>query len=765
MALAASSPSVVLTGNPGSDEVGIDLGCTYEARPPHANPADPEHTRLLDRDKPAADWNTTTGLNYADQDIVFDLKTGCRIDAVAVLFDRPQKPAYVEVFVSDSPDAAWTAVGRMVKDEQPGTWWRLDLADVTTRYVKLFHKLDSWGWYLREARIYGSVQAAEAQAAKVLDGKLVLAEGGVPRATIVLAAAASRRTLDAALVVQRLAWRMTSVWLPIEVESAFDGQSAAIYVGDSSAVRTRGVAVRQDASEGDHYVIRRGDEWLALVGNDAPQYGGHYLRGSVYAAYHLFEALGCGWYGPEPLWQVIPRVRALAVPPLDVDERPAFLWRHMWMHRMISPELRDAWREGGVVRAGGHAYYRLVPPAKYKSEHPDWFGEGQPDITHPEVIRVVATSLRKTISAVPPPTVVPFSFSANDTGGFVDNARTRAIGNISAQQLYFANGVAKELNRTHPGRFRLYCLAYWFSHPAPQPMLKAEPGVHITIVNEGNHTKPLDLPEPPEIVQSTGRNNTRELQAIDGWAKTGALDGIYEWYIPAIGNPVWADMPWHPGEVSLRNLRFWKRKGIRFVFYESQREKNGGFPLRWPVYYQCYRGMWDPDLTAKEIMAEACDRLYGPAADAMMQYYGGFETAMLETDEHVGNWHLPRPDKVYTAAVAAAADRWLAAAEQAAVEETVRQRVAVEKSLWGNAKTVLAELRAAEQGRTFNVILDGKEMACATPKVNRVLLLNLFGLADDTAIEVVEADGQNRRLLASDTIDLTAGVVFRTAAP
>jgi hypothetical protein len=76
---------------------------------------------------------------------------------------------------------------------------------------------------------------------------------------------------------------MTDVWIPIELEWTYTGESAAIYVGDSAAVRRHGIDVKQNASEGDHYVIRSGSDYLALVGNDAAEFGGRFLRGSVYA--------------------------------------------------------------------------------------------------------------------------------------------------------------------------------------------------------------------------------------------------------------------------------------------------------------------------------------------------------------------------------------------------------------------------------------------------------------------------------------------------
>lgn len=751
-----------MTNNPGENEVGLNTGCTYKATPPFSNPKDSKHARLLDGDKPY-NWNTTTGINSKDQDVIFDLKSRCRIDMVTMFFDRPQKPAHIEVYVSDASKGPWKLAGKMFKLKQTDKWWKIKLNNVSGRYVKLFHKLDKWGWYLREVKLYGNVLISNPQKTETINGKLVLIKNGNSFATIVVSDKVSSRILDAACAFQSIAKRMTDVWIPIVLESKYDGNSTPIYIGDSAAVRKRGINVKQNASDGDHYIIRRGKDYLALVGNDAPEYNGRFLRSSVYAVYHMFEKLGCGWFGPDSLWQVIPETRTLSVPSLNINERPAFLYRLVWMQQMKSKELRDAWREGGILMGHGHAYNRLVSPKKYKKKHPDWFGKGQPDITNPEVINIVITKLRKEIDKIPAPIVVPFSFSSNDSGGYVTNERTKKIGNISTQQLYFANQVAKGLNKTHRGRFRLYCLSYWHSHNPPNPMLKAEPGVNVVIVNEGNHTKPLDMPESIKIAQSASRSNTREINAIAGWRKTGALRGIYEWYIPVISNKVWVDIPWHPGEVSLRNLRYWYSKGIRFVSYEAQREKNGGFPLRWPVYYQCYRGMWNPKLTAKEIMTEACGKLFGPAAKSMMNYYAVLEEAMLKTGEHVGNWHLPSPEKVYTPVVERQADKWIKRAEKEAAScdnKKIKKRIAQEMMLWNTAKSIFPKLRM-EKKRTYKVVLDGKTMNYKQSTITRNTIISLYGLSDKVKIDIIEFDGQNRRLGDKEKVSLTQGVVFK----
>ena len=92
-------------------------------------------------------------------------------------------------------------------------------------------------------------------------------------------------------------------------------------------------------------------------------------------------------------------------------------------------------------------------------------------------------------------------------------------------------------------------------HEPPNPMIKAHPSVKVMMVNEGNHSKPLDQPEDPQVARRTGRNNTREVTDMAGWKETGALAGVYEWWIPNIvgkgKNRPWRVAPWYLGNWKL----------------------------------------------------------------------------------------------------------------------------------------------------------------------------------------------------------------------
>ena len=422
-----------------------------------------------------------------------------------------------------------------------------------------------------------------------------------------------------------------------------------------------------------------------MIGND----GGR-LSGSAYAVYDLLQRLGCGWYGPDPVWHVIPQSPDVAVPMLNVSERPDFAVRHIWMVDRHQA-LRFAWRLGALWIPMHHNFDRLVPPAEYKEAHPEWFGPGQPCLTEPAVRRIIVEKFQAELDAGEG--VMNFSISANDNDEFCECDRCRRAGNISARVMQFANHIGRELARTHPGRFRLCFLAYWVTHTPPDPMVKADPGIVVLIVNEGNHVQPLDKPVPPEHAK-LGRNNLREQRDMTGWMKTGALQGVYEWWIPGCSDANWRSVPWYSGETALRNLRYWKAHGIRYLTYETAYENGDGFPVRWPLYYVGARGAWDTTVTTDQVMAEACGKLYGSAAQNMFNFYQLLEQTMAQCNVSGGNWHLPSPEKVYSEQVETEATAHLQRAAQATDEPKALARIAEEQKMWDEARKTLAKLRS-----------------------------------------------------------------------
>jgi hypothetical protein len=316
------------------------------------------------------------------------------------------------------------------------------------------------------------------------------------------------------------------------------------------------------------------------------------------------------------------------------------------------------------------------------------------------VLAIVVKDMRNELDRNPG--VQSFSLSANDNKVFCECDRCKAIGNISARLLNFVNSVARELAKSHPHRYLLTFYGYWLAHEPPKPMLKAERGVCVMQVNEGDHMRPWDQPVPAKY-QSLERNdnNFREVTEFDGWRQTGAIMAIYEWWIPGANRKEWRSIPWYSGETALRNLRYWKQHDVQFISYQSGSENGNGFPIRWPLYYVGARGLWNPKLTAKQIMTEACEKLYGPAAQPMRRFYEIIEKSMADAPPTLRGfaWKLPGAEDMILPPVEAAATATLDEAAACPASAEVQARIGQERSMWEKAQATLAKMRAERKSK------------------------------------------------------------------
>ncbi|HSW44356.1 MAG TPA: hypothetical protein VLM89_02170, partial [Phycisphaerae bacterium] len=122
-------------------------------------------------------------------------------------------------------------------------------------------------------------------------------------------------------------------------------------------------------------------------------------------------------------------------------------------------------------------------------------------------------------------------------------------------------------------------------------------------------------------------------------------------------------------------------------------EAGNGFPLRWPLYYAGARGMWNPNVDARRVMAEACVKLFGPAGEAMQRYYGVFEQAMDACQIPAKSWRLPNPAKMYSPATESAAAALLDEADTLAADPAAKTRIAQEREVFERFRALLKELR------------------------------------------------------------------------
>ena len=741
----ASSPGepfpAVLTDNAVGDEAAIETGVTYTAEPAYSNPADSTGRRLFDRDQPwGPDWNATVGLNGRDQTVIFDFKAACRFSRFSFRMGRPQKPAHVDISVAGQPAGPWTEVGRLTPQEK-ADWVHLSPdRPASGRYVKAFFKLKTWGWYISEAKFWGvpANQPGPDVTMPLLSegGQLVLVKDGRPAASIVLPADAPGPIVKHARFLQSTLRRMTGATLPLRDDSR---------EWDGAIIDLTGT----DTGE-QEYGIRVDERQVTITGD------------AGYAVYDLLQRLGCGWFGPDPLYHVIPETNTLAVAPQERSESPAFAYRSVWN---AFPETRAAWRLGGVPVHSSHNYSYIIPPEEYFEDHPEYFplinGERQKDgqicLSNPEVRRITIEKARAWFDN--DPGHLTYSLSANDTGDFCECDPCRALGpNPGSQTLGYANAVARELAQTHPGKMVCF-LAYWYTFAAPPAGSKAEPNVMVMVVHQGDHAHALEDPG--------SKTNEGWRETFEGWAATGAKMAIYEWYIPGTSHEHWRRLPWVSIDTAYRNLRYWHRHGVRWITYESQAsyEDGNGYPRRWPLYYLAARGLWDPNADPRHVLREACDKLYGPAGEAMFNYFHVLDEAVAQTQVEGSTWNLPPARLIFRDEVIEAAGAALDEALQAAKgHRDATRRVAGEVALWHESLETLSSLPPSDRNkvdaRDYNGGVWYTDQAEATGRDLR----DLVGIGAGEGTHVITPDGKQRLLADDETYPLVGGVGIATSA-
>jgi hypothetical protein len=576
---------------------------------------------------------------------------------------------------------------------------------------------------------------------------LAIVKDGKPAASIIVSGDAPSKILKSARFLQETVRKMSGATLPLRDDSK-DWSGGQILLGPS---KLGDIQVAQGLDKPERYRLVVAGRKIHALGNDAGLYQGSHL-----ATHDLLSALGCGWFGPDELYHVVPAAGTLELGALAKDEQPDFAFRQMWN---VFPEAAGAWRTGGRHVSCGHAYYSLFPEEEYFEKFPDYFAlvggkrtvhGAQLCFSNPDVQRLTVEKARAQFDKHPD--WLTFSLSANDCGGFCECEDCATLGeNPGAMSLAFANAVAKELAKTHPDK--LVCiLAYWYTL-SPPANLKAEPNVMVMVVNQACHAHALDDPTCP--------HNKGWSENFEKWCATGAKMAIYEWYIPGFINKHWRRLPWVSTDVAFRNLRYWRSKGVRWITYESQLhyEDGTGYPRRWPLYYPATIGMWDCDADPNEILARACDLLYGPAGEAMTRYFTTLAQAMEQTKVHGTVWNLPPPRAIFRPEVTETLRATLAEALTSAKPDLdAWRRVVKEAELWSESEATLAGLPELKQhavdARTYN----GGVWFTEEDELTGALIRDLVGIGANEGLFVVDREGKRRALADGETYRAVGGI-------
>jgi len=495
---------------------------------------------------------------------------------------------------------------------------------------------------------------AAAPKAAASQGSVTLAEKGVARSVIVvpknwmeevvlpdgLPARAvgimkSRQTLfrDSVADLALYLGKMSGAKLEVVTALPANDKRLPIYIGAAAQSVFGPVGITRSGLYGFRVVVDR-KRGVGLYGESE--------AGSSYAIYELLHNMGCRWFMPTDLGEVVPNLPTLSAPVMDAKLAPATSVRHPYSggadfarRNRLGP-----WPGVGPVvwlAEGDGSMDRYFTPDDLKA-HPEWTYKHQIRITHPGVADHIAkkiiaeldkayepmkkVGLRPGYSLVPPDGQVltedPEERKHDPEPRVWEGAAGRW--SVTDRLMVMHNRIANEVRAKYPDvMFGDQAYVNKSLPPAKEPVPKDFRIVICPI--DFNRYHPMDYP-----------NHINEYwlrDLVEGWNKKGAKINAY-WYainLAEISAPCPFIAKWSADLKILldNNVEEW---GPEYM---------NGWESMMPAYYMSIRMMFHKDEKPDEILNDLWTKFYGPAAKPMAAYWMGIDKAYIDAREWSGS--------------------------------------------------------------------------------------------------------------------------------
>ncbi len=500
---------------------------------------------------------------------------------------------------------------------------------------------------------------------------------GRPAATIVVRDYPTKELLFAVQTLREYVRQITGAVLPV-VTAAEEVTGNRILLGLSDACREAGRTPPRDLAD-DGYVICATGNDLAIVGGSD--------RGTVNGVTGLLDDhLGVRWYVPnDPLGTVVPRMSTITLAGISETREPSFPMRWIgrgsdWaIYNRQSCSGRSLEASFAIEPGIYHTQASLLPHEDYYPEHPEWFalinGRRSTDrgcklcYSNEDAAAAVAENMARLLDRDPGIDLV--SFSPTDGHKWCGCRFCRALDEsgvprdqrMSRRSLVFYNRLAANLRETHPDAHMLVGAYNVYTWPPRDRSMVADPMLSVVITHYDDYC----LAHP--MADSTCPRNARFRELLRAWDRLGTRVCYYEYYWKVS----WFDAPWPIVHSIARDIPWIKRRGDLGLY--SQFRTSNAWTL-YPNYWIAARLLWDHTADVATLFDEMCRDLYGPAGDAVRQYYRVMEDAMASTDQHFAGAITRHGQYVFTDQVLAQMRRSLREARAATDDPTILARLA-----------------------------------------------------------------------------------------
>lgn len=435
---------------------------------------------------------------------------------------------------------------------------------------------------------------------------------------IVRAESASSHDIMAAETLQNYLKQISGAYLPIVTDATAESPYE-ILIGkarESDSGQNSGLLE-------DGFRIQTFAEKIAFTGIG---------KGTLYSVYNFLEKyLNCRKYSST--FKLIPQSSTISLPEIDVTENPQMEIRSLHYFDAENDQEYLDWHKLQRIDdkwgLWGHTFFKLVPPAKYFKEHPEYFslvnGKREPMqlcLTNPAVMQRVVEDLRLRVNDEP--TMVYWSVSQNDDVGACEcgncSRLNEAHGGYQGSLLTFLNGIAAQF----PDK-TISTLAYTFSRKPPVG-IKPLPNVNILFSSvEVNRAKPV-----ADDPRSEGfRKDFEDWQNL--------TSNIIVWdYVVQFSNYF---SPFPNLHTLSPNLKYFRGKNLKGQFIQGSVEIPGELAeLR---TFLLAKLLWNPEENTDALREEFLEAYYGPGSGPIKNYIDLIQERAEQTGQRMDIYDHP----------------------------------------------------------------------------------------------------------------------------
>ncbi len=396
----------------------------------------------------------------------------------------------------------------------------------------------------------------------------------------------------------------------------------------ASAILVGSIAVAEFGAPSVTYPFKQGFRYV-VAGRKVGLLGESDLAVS-YAIYELLERLGCRWFMPGDLGEVLPSTADIRLPEVDFSSAPGTIYRGIWY---CDDLYRFRNRMGGLAVSAGHALEGYVSDEQ-RAAHPEWVAEvgGKPHKrrlkwSNPEVADAISAHWLERLAKNPQPTV---SVSPDDGIDFDESAADRALDagdfdttsqevSLTDRLLVLCNRVAAGVGKVYPD-VRFGMLAYG---PTTRPPVREK--THPAIVPQ---IAPITYSRAHPMSDDAVPDNPQLRQLFEGWGRVVPATSVYfyGWFLaePSAPNPMLAKWSYDVPFVLRHKCKYW------------QPETLPNFESCMHALYLGNRLAWNPALQPAAVLSELNSAFYGAAAGPMGAYWEFIDRCWTDVPEYSG---------------------------------------------------------------------------------------------------------------------------------